>query len=258
MAKVNKKKISVCLATYNGEKYIFEQLESILQQLSESDEIIISDNGSTDNTIEIILNFNDNRIKLFNHKSKVKFSKPHYSISDNFHNTLKYISGDWVFLADQDDVWEKNKVEEICKYFEFYDLVISNYSIIDESGVQKKLNNFEKINFNKYVFWHCYQPVYHGCTMAFKRKMLDIILPFPSKLILHDSWIGILISYFGKRIVLENNFLVKYRRHQNNISFFNEKSNNSLLFKLFYRCQLLVQLYCRIAKIKFDRSKIEF
>jgi glycosyltransferase involved in cell wall biosynthesis len=190
---VNKKKISVCMATYNGEKYIHEQLESILQQLSNSDEIIISDNGSTDNTVDIILNFKDNRIKLFEYKSNIIFNKPHYFISDNFHNALKYVSGDWVFLADQDDIWEKNKVDKTCKYFENYDLVISNYSIIDQFGVQKYFNSFERINFNKCVFLHCYKPVYHGCTLAFKRNLLDIILPFPPKLILHDSWIGILI-----------------------------------------------------------------
>lgn len=246
------------MATYNGEKYIYEQLESILVQLSNSDEIIISDNGSTDNTKDIILKFNDNRIKLFEHKSNIKFSKPHYFISDNFNNALQCSTGDWIFLADQDDVWEKNKVNKICKYFEIYDLVISNYSVIDQLGNLKYFNSFEKSNFDKCVISHCYKPVYHGCTLAFKRNMFEIILPFPTQLILHDSWIGILISYFSKQIVLENDFLIKYRRHQNNISFYNEESSNSLFFKLFYRCQLMVQIYCRIAILKYKKFKVEF
>jgi glycosyltransferase involved in cell wall biosynthesis len=241
------------MATYNGERYIYEQLESILQQLCSSDEIIISDNGSTDNTIDIILNFNDNRIVILNHNSGIKFSKPHYYISDNFHNALKFVSGDIVFLADQDDVWENNKVEKVIKYLENYDLVISNYSVINQFGEHKYFNFFKNSNFRKCVFLHCFNPVYHGCTIAFKSNMLDLVLPFPLKLILHDSWIGILISYFGRQIILENEYLVKYRRHHDNVSFFDKKSNNSLFFKAYYRCQLFIQLYHRIFLLKFKK-----
>ena len=88
--------ISVCIATYNGEHYINQQLKSILSQLSYNDEIIISDDSSNDKTINIIESFNDKRIKLLKYQ---KYFNPIY----NFENTLKNVSGDYIFLSDQDD-----------------------------------------------------------------------------------------------------------------------------------------------------------
>jgi len=96
-------RISVCMATYNGEKYIYDQLQSILTQLSENDEVIISDNYSSDKTIEIIELFNDPRIKIY-------FLKKGKSIK-NFENALLHASRDYIFLADQDDIWLPGKVQ---------------------------------------------------------------------------------------------------------------------------------------------------
>ena len=89
--------ISVCMATYNGEKYIEEQLKSILSQLGENDEVIVSDDSSTDNTLAIVESFNDVRIKIFPNN---KFHSPIF----NFENALKQATGDYIFLSDQDDV----------------------------------------------------------------------------------------------------------------------------------------------------------
>lgn len=92
--------ISVCLASYNGEKYIKEQISSILVQLSDNDELIISDDGSTDNTIAIVYAFNDRRIRIYdNHQvcNKHKYSQSHYNVTSNFENALQYVSGDYVF-----------------------------------------------------------------------------------------------------------------------------------------------------------------
>lgn len=92
------------MTTYNGEKYISVQLDSILKQLSENDEVIISDDSSTDRTVDVIKNFKDKRIKLYedNH-----FHSPIF----NFENALEKASGDIIFLSDQDDVWLDNKVK---------------------------------------------------------------------------------------------------------------------------------------------------
>lgn len=242
------------MATYNGQEFIEEQLDSILAQLTNYDEIIISDNGSTDLTCKIIESKCDSRIKLFYHKPTSSFSKSHYFISDNFHNSLNFASGDIIFLADQDDIWEKNKVEIMLDYFDKYDLVISNYTIIDANYKRVKLNEFSINEFNKSIFCHCLFPKYHGCTLAFKSNMLRLILPFPRKLILHDSWIGILISYFGEQIILDDKYLVKYRRHSNNASFFDKKSSNSLFFKISYRIQLFFQIYFRILHFKISKK----
>ena len=125
-------KISVCIATYNGEKYIKEQLSSILSQLEENDEVIISDDSSTDNTIQIVENFKDKRIRIFREQ---KFKSPIY----NFENAISKATGDIIFLSDQDDIWHKAKVHKIKQYLSNEDItcIVTNASIIDEEGKEK-------------------------------------------------------------------------------------------------------------------------
>lgn len=108
-------KISVCMATYNEAKYIREQLESILCQLSEDDEIIVSDDGSTDGTIDIIMSYHDNRVKVLHHISSPGSS--FVKATRNFENALLHAHGDYI-LADQDDVWHKNKVSVCFSYLD--------------------------------------------------------------------------------------------------------------------------------------------
>jgi len=109
-------KISVCMASYNGEKYIRQQIDSILPQLGESDELIISDDSSTDDTISVVKSINDNRIKLIKDQ---KFKSP----VSNFENAIKNATGDFIFLCDQDDIWQPNKVESVLPFLKQYDLV---------------------------------------------------------------------------------------------------------------------------------------
>ena len=96
--------ISVCMATYNGEKYIELQLRSILPQLSEDDEVIVSDDASTDQTLDVVRRLNDNRIKIVHHETDHGYTR-------NFENALKYAKGDYIFLSDQDDEWLPEKVQ---------------------------------------------------------------------------------------------------------------------------------------------------
>jgi glycosyltransferase involved in cell wall biosynthesis len=120
-------KISVCMATRNGEKYIKQQLSSILKQLSKNDEVIISDDSSTDNTIDIIKSFEDKRIKIY---ANNKFYSPVY----NFENALLRSTGDIIFLSDQDDIWEDKKIRVMYELLKRYDLVVSDCTIIDRKG----------------------------------------------------------------------------------------------------------------------------
>ena len=116
--------ISVCVATYNGEKFIREQIESILCQLSSDDEIIVSDDGSTDGTIVIINCIGDKRIRIIEGPRK-------HSPTFNFENALKEAKGDYIFLADQDDVWKTNKVEVCMKWLQKYDCVVSDAEVTE-------------------------------------------------------------------------------------------------------------------------------
>ena len=124
--------ISVCIATYNGERFIREQISSIINQLGNEDEIIISDNGSTDSTIDIIKEIDDKRIKLIKGPKKK-------SPTSNFENALMHAKGEYIFLSDQDDVWKDNKISICMQYLKHYDCVISDAEMVDEN-----LNIIEK------------------------------------------------------------------------------------------------------------------
>src|ERR1700722_16776290 len=96
-------KCSICMATYNGERHIYKQVKSILDQISPQDEVIVSDDYSIDGTIDILKSFNDARIKIFTNEHKK-------GPVGNFENALSKASGDIIFLADQDDEWFSNKI----------------------------------------------------------------------------------------------------------------------------------------------------
>ena len=229
--------ITVCIATYNGEKYIKKQLDSILSQLGENDEVIISDDSSSDKTIEIIKSYKDNRIKIFENQ---KFKSPIF----NFENALKHVNGDIIILADQDDVWKLNKIETIKEYMQEYDLVLSDADIIDEKGNILQ-ESFYALNGSKSGFMkNIVKNSYLGCTMAFNEKILDKSLPFPKDLPMHDWWIGLIGEMYGKTCFVEDK-LISYRRHGNNASPTGEKSKYSLKTKIMFRLIMIKNLLWR-------------
>lgn len=237
--------ISVCLTTYNGGKFLKQQLDSILCQLGSEDEIIISDDGSTDNTLQIIENFLDNRIKLLHHhpkSGKYKFSLT----TENFQNALQYAKGDYIFFADQDDIWCENKVRECIKLLQKgYDLVLHDAEIIDENN-NVIINSYFRINNSKTgILRNIKNNSYLGCCMVINNNFLNKILPFPNIPIPHDIWIGILYEYFGK-IIFTDQKLLSYRRHGGNVSPSGEKSKNSIIFKLKYRINFVFAFLKRI------------
>ena len=124
--------ISVCMATYNGEKYIRQQLCSIISQIGEGDEVIISDDGSTDSTLDIVRNMADGRIRIVEGPCR-------QSPTLNFENALSHVKGDYIFLADQDDVWLPGKVSACMKWLGGYECVVSDAEMSDESlrAIQK-------------------------------------------------------------------------------------------------------------------------
>ncbi|PKF61727.1 hypothetical protein CW745_10435 [Psychromonas sp. psych-6C06] len=238
--------ISVCMATYNGEKYIFKQLESILSQLEVDDELIISDNLSDDGTLEIIKSFNDQRIKLFTLEHDPillqSFKGVEKTITKNFENALKRAKGEYIFLSDQDDIWNKNKVAESIKHLGKYDLVMSNAELIDGHGntVKDKLYNDNPINAKVLSFRH------RGCLLAFKRNILSISLPFPKNLLYHDYWIGILAESAGQTLFIDQP-LVLHRRGIGNVSTdVTQGSNNSFFYKIKYRTIYFILCFNRI------------
>lgn len=233
--------ISVCMATYNGEKYIKQQIDSILCQLKPDDELIVSDDMSTDRTLDIVRNYNDSRIKVHMHKKDHGFVK-------NFENALKYAKGDYIFLSDQDDLWMPNKVEISLQYLKNYDFVVSDCITINENEEvisQSRIKDY-KIRTG---FWRLMiKTRYLGCCMAFNKKVLNTILPFPSNsyLMEHDLWIAAVSEFYYKTILIKEP-LIKYRRHGANVSSGGNDKGFSVPVKIYRRLYRLLCLF-RIRK----------
>lgn len=234
--------ISVCMATHNGERYIEMQLNSILEQIGPSDEVIISDDASTDNTLEIINQISDPRIKIIHHKKKEGI--PSFLLaSQNFENSLKNSKGDYVFLADQDDVWLPNKVQTCLEELKKSDLILHDCEVVDEKLRIIHDSYFKLISSKSGLIHNLISNSYLGCCMAFRSEILYRALPFPN--VPHDIWIGLIAEYYGTVKFVEVNML-KYRRHGANLSSSGEKSGNSLFFKLKYRIHILSYFFKKI------------
>ena len=236
--------ISVCMAAYNGETYIKEQLSSILNQLTNEDEVIISDDGSTDSTINIIKSFNDERVKILHNKQTKEGKSKHQIVTANFENSLKNAKGDYIFLADQDDVWRNDKVKVCLKYLINYDILLTNSEIIDYNGKSLNENLFKKNPLQSNFFSNLYKMPFYGCCLCFKKSVLDLALPFPKKLLLHDNWIAfVALSRNKNKIKYIDQPLVYYRRHLQNVS---GVSKNNIFFKISYRFTFLLEVIKRI------------
>lgn len=234
-------RVSICIATYNGENYIKEQLDSIIAQISLDDEIIISDDCSTDKTISIIKSYNDDRIKIY-YNNGVK--GPTY----NFENALICSLGKFIMFSDQDDIWEPNKISVILNLLESFDLILHDASLIDYKGKLLNQSYFSLNNSKKGIFKNIVKNSYLGCCMAFRRDVLVKATPFPSNLIAHDIWIGI-IAELHHNVKHSNASLIKYRKHSNNVTNSGGKSQLTFFFKLEYRLILIFQLFIRSMKI---------
>lgn len=251
--------ISVCLASYNGERYIKEQVLSILNQLSVDDELIISDDGSTDNTLHILATIKDSRVRVISNSFSEpyhKYSNSHYKVTRNFENALSSATGDYIFLSDQDDIWEQDKVLITVATLQQCELVMSNRSIIDSNGNLVKLSAYSTNPIGHCFFRNVIKMPFYGCCMAFKKELLKEILPFPKNLIMHDNWIGLYACLRKRNIAYIDKPLIRYRRHQYNVSPTAQKNPNPIYFKIRYRFVILIQLLIRYSHYIKSHKKL--
>lgn len=209
------KRISVAMVTYQGEKYIREQLDSILACLSNKDEIVISDDGSKDRTRAIIEEYKstDKRIRLIDGPGK--------GVKANVENALRSCEGEYIFLADQDDIWMPDKVSLVMQELKKPEvgLVVHDAIVMDGECKEVILESFYSLKGSGAgVLKNIWRNTYIGCCMAFKRQLLEKALPIPSYIEMHDQWIGVLNDKFQYGTVFLPEKLLKYRRHGNNAS----------------------------------------
>lgn len=235
--------ISVCIACHNGEKYIKEELLSILPQLGVRDEIVISDDGSTDETKKEILSLSDDRIKIVTIEHDRKGMRPHYYVTKNFENAIKHAKGDVIFLADQDDIWMANKVEKCLSVLKDNVAVMHNLQCVDGSLIPLGYNWYSKAKSFKRLNYLMTSKKHMGCALCFKKELLKVILPFPKELHTHDYWIGILAELHGG-LHFHDNILIKYRIHGTNTSI-GGHHRNSIFFKIRYRLYTLYHVWKR-------------
>ena len=203
--------ISVAMATYNGEKFIREQIESILKDLKDGDELIISDDHSQDDTLNIIhsLMDMDDRIHLLDGPGK--------GVVKNFEYVLKFCKNDIICLSDQDDIWLEGKREKIVSCFanQNVELITHNSKLIDKYG--DSIKDVEWVKMRHGVLRNLIKSCYFGCCMSFRRNCLQYILPFPSNLNAHDQYIGVIFEKRKTSFFIDD-VLLKHRLHGNNFS----------------------------------------
>lgn len=213
-------KIEILLATYNGEKYVGEQIDSIINQTYRNWILLIRDDNSKDRTLEILKEYEkkDNRIKVIeDKKGNLEFVK-------NFEELLNNSKEDWVMFSDQDDYWLENKIEKYVAILNTSSEDIlkkpmlihsnsficdDNLEIIKDEFINSKIAN--KYNEDDFYFAYFVQ----GSTVLINRAIIDLALPFSKNVTVHDRYFHLLAEFFGKRIFI-NESLIKYRQHSNN------------------------------------------
>ncbi len=206
-------KVSIAMAVYNGENFIRKQIESIIAQMEPQDELIISYDKSDDNTLKIIRDYESRytQISVIENKDA--------GVITNFNNAILSCTGDYIFVADQDDVWDRNKRDVLCKKFEVThtDLIIHNGVNINVNDEIISGNFFDMYRINRSTISYYLKPRYSGCCMAFSRRLQEYILPIPKNIGAYDHWIGIIGKMNGKVEFVED-VLVYHRIHDNNVT----------------------------------------
>lgn len=207
-------KVSIALASYNGAPFIEKQLDSFLCQTHLPDEVVVSDDGSTDDTLKIVDEFAKKA------PFKVLFCKNtgNHGYAGNFNNALLKVSGDLVFLSDQDDVWFPEKIEyhkNLAEYNENMSLFMTDAELTNENLESVGITKIEQIcssglSIKRFVM---------GCCCSIRKELLDLIIPIPIGYKAHDNWIVRFADEFNVKFI-DRRVLQYYRRHQNNESNF--------------------------------------
>ncbi len=211
--------ISVAMTTYNGEKFLREQIDSILNQTHKDIELVICDDGSTDSTREILKEYEakDKRVRIFFNETNLGFKK-------NFEKAASLCNGDYIAFSDQDDVWELTKIQDSIEHIGSNKLLCTDalevdtnltsldYTLRESMGLKELPKDY--IELQKNLIHHTFV---QGATILATSEFIKSNLPFPDEIQFHDWYFGVLAAV-NKSLVYLNKPTIKYRQHGKNIT----------------------------------------
>ena len=238
--------ISVCLASYNGEKYIRQQIDSILPQLKHGDELLVSDDGSSDKTL-LILNAYGKRLSII-------ASSRAGGVVKNFERVISAASGSFIVLCDQDDIWLDGRVELIRGRLNHVTLLMMNGEVVDDELKPSGFDVYNFVSFRPGFFRNFISTTYVGCCMAFRCELKNLVLPFPENIQWHDWYIALAAELFYD-VECSPVKTILFRRHQGNASATGQISKASFSSKLRNRYWMgrAITIFClRVLRLRFQ------
>ena len=251
-------KVDILLASYNGERYIREQLDSLLAQSHKNINIIIHDDGSTDSTVSIIREYE----KKYPVKVKLLDDGKHFgNASDNFMYLTGYGSADYIMFCDQDDYWDKDKVRITLDNMLLLEskggkdrpyLVFSAYMATDSDlkPLKNGMSFLYKLDLNHILVQNCIA----GCMCMINRKLKELAGEPDEAIIMHDWWLALIASSMGDIYYIDTPLML-YRQHGNNVVGRNNLTSLKSRVKKFKNpyTKKLMFVYERQARLLYNR-----
>lgn len=228
-------RVSVMIPAYNGGKFLAHQIDSIIPMLGKSDEIVISVDKSTDDTLQIAREYSniDKRIHVFLNNGK-------RGVWSNSMNALKHVRGEYIFPCDQDDEWINDKIDVVMKHFDDESvLAVVHDGYVCDSELNVIGDTISKrLSTNDSLFDNFRHNTISGCCYAFRRSLINVLLDTPLTPDAADQWNGMSALILGK-LDIDKNILVKHRIHENN---YTPKTKRKLSKRLYGRVCLVINI----------------
>ena len=245
---------SICICTYNGNLYLHEQIMSILSQISHDDEVIVIDDCSSDNTVDLILNYQDNRINVIVNEFNLGPVK-------SFEKAITQAKNGLIFLSDQDDIWKEGRYQIMkSTLLESDAFLLSSNSIFigkNNESINFKIDgvfaNDSKNYIGNIIDIFIGKTNYYGCCMIFKNQLIDIILPIPSFVESHDLWMAFSANLLKRNLHLEKPTLIR-TIHGGNLSLMRRNIYSKIRTRFLFLVYIFI-LFARILKY-YNKQKL--
>jgi len=226
---MNNPKVSICLCTHNGERFVQELLESVISQSYENIEIIVADDTSSDQTVKILKRFKGRRgLRIFEHRKNLGFRR-------NFEFAVQKASGDLIALCDQDDIWHRDKISLLVTSVAEAKLIYHDSALIEADGttLNKTIMSKKRPIVGSRALPFCVDNCISSHALKFRREILQQALPFP-RYVFNDCWLGFVSANLGEIKYLDAP-LVEYRQHKGtytDMSGLKQENRNKYLVKI--------------------------